>query len=140
MFDEIESLINSSKLPSGTRTTLAVVTSAIRWLIWPFIGIGLLLNKEFFPYWLGFFIFIESVLFLTLIYILVNITKYELGLKTTKVSQEGSNRKTKSLLEIIRNGITGNLAFYIFIIAAFIILKLLGVFDNLFKIPEFLNK
>lgn len=132
MFDEIESLINSSKLPSGTRTTLAVITSAIRWLIWPFIGIGLLLDNQFFPYWLGFFIFVESILFLTLVYILVNIAKYELGSKFTEKAKVTHEQKT--IFKSIKDGIIGNLGFYLFLVVGFIILKLLGVLDNLFKI------
>lgn len=136
MFDEIESLINSSKLPDGTRIILIVITSAIRWLIWPFVGIGILLSNAFFPYWLGFFIFIESVLFLSLVYILIGIAKYELNLKVRKKDKD-LRPMNANIFKNIREGIIGNLGFYLFIAIAFIILKLLGTFNNL--IPEFLK-
>lgn len=132
MFDEIESLINSSKLPDGTKTALAILTSAIKWLPWPFVGIGLLIKIDFFPYWLGFFILAESTLFLTLIYILVNISKRELGVddRQDKVNDSNPNH---SFVTSIRDGITGNIGFYLFVILGFIILKFLGVFEGLFN-------
>ena len=136
MFDEIESLIKSSKLPDGTKTALAILTSAIKWLPWPFVGIGLLIKINFFPYWLGFFIFTESVLFLTLIYILVNISKRELGIDDRQDLTSDSN-PNHSFFKSIKDGITGNIGFYLFIILGFIILKFLGVFEGLFS--NFLN-
>lgn len=130
MFDEIESLIKSSKLPDGTKTALAILTSAIKWMPWPFVGIGLLIKIDFFPYWLGFFILVESMLFLTLIYILINISKRELGINngTNRISD---SNQSHSFFKSIKDGITGNISFYLFLIFGFIILKFLGIFEGL---------
>jgi len=133
MFDEIESLIKSSKLPDGTKTALAILTSAIKWMPWPFVGIGLLIKINFFPYWLGFFILIESILFLTLIYLLVNISRRELGINDVKNQTEEKLNQDKHFFKSIKDGITGNIGFYLFIILGFIILKFLGVFEGLFN-------
>lgn len=132
MFDEIESLINSSKLPDGTKTALAILTSAIKWLPWPFLGIGLLIKIDFFLYWLGFFILAESMLFLTLVYILVIISKREL--KTDDHQDKIINSSSDhSFFKSIKDGITGNIGFYLFVILGFVILKFLGVFEGLFN-------
>ena len=48
MFDDVKYLITNSKLPESLKVSLAILTKSAQWLVWAFIGVGILLNKEYF--------------------------------------------------------------------------------------------
>ena len=73
---------------------------------------------------------VEFLLFITLIYILVNISKHELGIDANKTQTIKKLDKNRHFLKSIMDGITGNIAFYLFVILGFTILKFFGFFES----------
>ena len=56
-------MLKDSDVPDTLKVSMSVLTRAIHWLAWAFVIVGSFLNPEWFPYWLGFFLLIEGVLF-----------------------------------------------------------------------------
>lgn len=131
MFDDVKYLIEKTTLPESVKTSLSVLTRAISWLPWVFIGIGLLLKLEYFIYWLGFFIFIEGLLFIALVYTLIQSIKCEIG--DSEIKKTNSTIKS-TLKEGIIKGVLGNVFFYLIFIVLFVILKAMGIIDKLIKL------
>lgn len=135
MFDDLKRVIDNESLPISAKVALSVVIKAISWLPWVFVGIGWLLNKEYFIYWLAFFISVEAILFFALIYILVLLVRHSLAIEwnNRQENDESSENRPKSrnrgVAEAAIEGVIGNIAFYIVIIGAFIVLKLTGIVD-----------
>lgn len=133
MFDDLKYTIEKSDLPNSFKIALSVFTKAIGWFAWTFVIIGSFLSTKYFPYWLAFFIIIEGLLFGALIYVLILAVKNSITgnvaneiAATSKVLSGQEQPVMKSALQ----GIIGNIAFYFFIIAVFILLKSMGVFDT----------
>jgi hypothetical protein len=96
------------------------------------------MKLEFFPYWLGFFVFVEGGLFLALVYVLVLTVRHSLAIGSleTKIqaqpedeSEERDTSESKNILKMAFEGIIGNTAFYLFMVVALIVFKLTGVVD-----------
>jgi hypothetical protein len=132
MFDDLKYTIEKSGLPNSFKLALSVFIKAIGWFAWAFVIIGTLLDSKYFPYWLAFFMVVEGVLFGALIYVLVLAARSSVTNKTTEEISTTNNTQNGSQSPVMKSalhGIVGNIAFYFFIIAVFVLLKSMGVFD-----------
>lgn len=132
MFDDLSHLIKYSKIPELVKVSVSIIVKAASWFPWVFFFIGLALDKQFFLYWLIFFICLEGSLLLALIYILVLIVKHAFATPISDPSTQEVKKKD-TLIESSVNGIIGNIAFYIFLFVFFVGFKLSGVFDTWFR-------
>lgn len=128
--------IKYSKIPETAKYALIVIIKGITSFPWVFFFVGLLLNKENFFYWFVFFLAVEGVFIIALIYILVLIVKASLksdyGLEKEENKSESPSKSDSILADYLnkaKSGIIGNIAFYVIIIGALIVLKFMGVFD-----------
>jgi hypothetical protein len=132
MFEDLKYLLKEAKLPEMVKVPLTVLIKAVAWVPWLFVGIGLLLNREYFFYWLAFFLFLEGVLITALIYVLVMVIRS--ALPTVSMGDQAAASGVSSLLnDAVVKGIIGNAAFYLFILAMFVLLKAMGVTDRLWQ-------
>jgi len=131
MFDDIKYLIEKTTLPESIKISLSVIIRAITWLIWAFVGVGLLLDSKYFIYWIAFFIFIEGMLFIALIFVLIQSIKYETGKNETR---EIKTPTKNTLRDGIIKGVLGNVFFYLLFLIFFIILKAMGIIDNFMEL------
>jgi len=129
MFDEVKYLIKDAAIPGSIKITLSLITKSISWFPYVFVGIGILLNNQFFIYWLGFFILIEGILFMTLIYVLILTIKYDLKLKNPKKHE---NLVNKIITTACDKGLI-KVFIGLALIILYIIIKLLGIPDEIFK-------
>ena len=136
---DLKKIIETAEMPGTVKVAITTVTKAISWLPWPFVIIGSLMKIEYFFYWLAFFIVIEGALFLALIYMLVLSVKYAFQIETQYPNEPAiedaplSAKKKEATFEWVKQGVIGNIAFYLFMVGAFIILKGMGYVDALFK-------
>src|SRR5437870_10016417 len=79
MFGELKSVIERAAIPPALRVGLLVTVRAMAWLAWAFVGVGVLLSKEYFPYWMGFVLVFETILFVALFYMLLLLIRLSLG-------------------------------------------------------------
>lgn len=148
MFDDVKHILQNSDIPNTVKVAVTIIIRVISWLPLVFVGVGILLSLQFFYYWLAFFILIEGILLIALTYMLILIVRFALngdgGRGSSITEPETSARQhTQSVgvRESAIQGVVGNAAFYLAIIAVFILLKIMGIFDSWFKaILEALNK
>ena len=131
MFDDLRYLINSSKLPDTTKVPLTIAVKAVAWLPWLFVGISLLLTREYFVYWFAIFAFLEGFMLLTLVYLLVAVLRQ--GQPADPASGSEASQATNTLGGAVLKGVLGNAAFYLFILIAFVLVKAMGTFDGLWR-------
>jgi hypothetical protein len=130
--------IKYSKIPETAKYALIVIIKGISSFPWVFFFVGLLLAKEIFFYWFIFFLFVEGLLFAALIYILVLIvkaslkTEYGIEQKHNPYIESKSDSVLEGYMKKAKSGIIGNIAFYIFLIGALVVVKFLGIFDAFF--------
>ena len=133
MFDDLKFLIERSDLPDSAKIALAILTKAISWLPWAFVGVGFLIKLEFFTYWLAFFVFIEGSLFVALMYLLVLLVRASITSPSPgpPPPHDTTSRKHPSpkIIDTAKQGVIGNFAFYAFILAVFIVMKGMGLVD-----------
>ena len=79
MFNELKYLLEEAELPDTVKLPLTILIKAVAWFPWVFVGVGLVLSRDFFIYWLGFFLFIEGLLVAALVYLLVAVVQTELS-------------------------------------------------------------
>ena len=136
MFQELKSAVRDAQVPDTVKLALSVLIKAVTWFPWVFIGIGILLNREYFIYWLGFFLFVEGLLILSLVYVLVIVVRSTVSVPMSPAAQApaSTDEKLKDKFgDTVLKGVIGNAAFYLFILAALIIVKGMGVFDELWQ-------
>lgn len=135
MYDDLQALIKGSNVSDEIKVTLSIITKGVSWFPWVFIGVGIFLNKEFFSYWLAFSLFIFGALIIVLLYMLVMVLHFSLTEKPRKESSdgEGENVKKTNFPEIVMKGIIGNFSFYFFIMAVFVVIKSMDIFDSSFQ-------
>lgn len=132
MFEDLRYLLRDAKLPEPVKIPLTVLIKAVAWFPWVFIGIGILLNREYFFYWLAFFLFLQGILIAALIYVLVLIIRS--ALPTIGAAEPAGMPAGSGMLnDAIVKGIVGNAAFYLFILAVFVLMKAMGVTDRLWQ-------
>ena len=137
MYSDLQYLISSSSLTEELKITLLVITRGVTWYPWVFVGIGGLLNKAYFPYWLAFSLFIFGALILVLLYMLVLVVRSavatEPGTNPSTANGDTGIQAPAKVKGNMLSGIIGNLAFYLFIIVAFAVVKIMGLFDGVFQ-------
>ncbi|HOE00183.1 MAG TPA: hypothetical protein PLT12_05505 [Kiritimatiellia bacterium] len=138
MWLDIKYEIEKSQAPEIVKLSLNIVTKAISWFPWIFVVIGFFLPGSYFTLWLGFFLLVEGGLILALIYMLVLLVHDTLTHPPTGPISPEERREKESLAQAALKGIIGNIAFYIFILVAFIVIKSMGITDKITGI--FLNK
>lgn len=136
MFNELKDLLKEAALADTVKLPLTILIKAVTWFPWVFVGVGLILNREFFVYWLGFFLFIEGLMIAALVYLLTAVVQTELS----NSENRGANRSASSdenlaepLKDTIVKGVFGNAAFYLFILMGFVIVKGMGAFDEIWQ-------
>lgn len=132
MFDDLTYLLKEPKLPEAVKVALTVLLKAVAWFPWLFIGVGLLVNREYFFYWLAFFVFLEGVLITALIYVLVLMIRRALSTLPAG-SPTAVARPSWGVNDAVVKGLIGNVAFYLFILAGFVLLKAMGITDQLWQ-------
>ena len=136
MFDELKTLLKEAELTDTVKLPLTILIKAVGWFPWVFVGVGLVLNREFFIYWLGFFIFVEGLLVVALVYLLVAVVQAELSnsqVRSAGRSTSSDENSAESLKAVIAKGVLGNTAFYLFILTVFVIAKGIGAFDEIWQ-------
>lgn len=88
----------------------------------------MLLKAEFFLYWLIFFIVVEGALLLAVIYVLTLLVRMAAGARPD-VATAPAQPAHRSVLRRAIDGVVGNFAWTLVIIAALIIVKLTGLAD-----------
>jgi len=108
---DLKYLLKEAKLPEMVKGPLTVLIKGVAWVPWLFDGIGLLLNREYFFFWLAFFLFLEGVLITAPIYVLVMVIRS--ALPTVSAGDQARASNVSSLLnDAVVKGIVGNAAFY----------------------------
>lgn len=136
MFDDLKSMLEKADIPTTVRVALTVITKAVSWFPWVFVGIGLFLRGEYFLYWLVFFMVIEGVLLIALVYMLVLLVRYSMQVGETSQQNDqaklpgSASKSTNGLVNMSLSGVVGNAAFYLVLFAAIVLLKVTGVVDS----------
>src|SRR5688500_5760855 len=78
MFDDLKYILEKAEVSTQVKVALTVITKAISWFPWVFVGIGMLMKLDYFIYWLWFFMIMEGLLLIAMTYILVLMTKNSL--------------------------------------------------------------
>ena len=135
MFDDLDRAVSDGKIPDSLKLATKIVLKGISWFPWVFFFVGTILKAEFFVYWLAFFLFVEGALVVVLLQLVVLLAK--LGAQDPRVGSMPENPETnsagttpRSVKEAIHGGIVGNVAFYLFLIVIFIVVKLTGLLDG----------
>lgn len=136
MFNDLEYVLRHADLADTIKLPLTILIKAVGWFPWVFVGVGLILSRDFFIYWLGFFLFIEGLLLAALVYLLVAVVQTELA----NSENPNANRSTSSdensaepMKDVIVKGVLGNVAFYLFILMVFVVAKGMGMFDEIWQ-------
>lgn len=138
MFEELRQALSEIQMPPISKAVVLILSRVMEWIIWVFIGVGILLNKEYFQIWFVFVLVVFSSLIILLIYTLLRIVRWE----TTRVieRESGQNEKITPIIDKAISGIIGSVAFYTVILVVFIVFKTMGIFDQLLsKIFDFLK-
>lgn len=129
MFDEIRDALKEEKMPYHLRVPFLIASGFLKWFVWVFVGVGLLLNKEYFLYWFVFGIIVFSAF---LIFIIVALSKI-LKLASSKRFQDKNEAVSffKKVLDGGFNGVIGTISFYVFVYFALWFIKITGIVDQI---------
>ncbi len=122
--------LNKEAVPASVRLVAVILARAMEWLIWVFVGVGVLLSNEYFWAWFIFVLIMFGAFALFFLYILLLII--QLDIKNREIISN-QPQFSLSIRNAAINGIVGSAAFYLIIFLLLAILKGMGFIDQLLQ-------